>query len=166
MIINGHIHFVGDHVDTDAIIPARRCSVHQGDLLAPYLLEDYRPELRQAIKQGDLLFAGDNFGHGSSREHAPLAIKASGIACVVARSFARIFYRNAINIALPVIICEEAVAAAREGGEAVVNLLEGTILLEEKENYSFAPLPPFMQELMEQGGLVQYVAARLDQGQY
>lgn len=158
--LRGKVIRVGRDVDTDAIIAGQWGTTVDPAILGQHLLENYDPDLVKRIQRGDLLFAEDNFGSGSSREHAPLAIKGAGISCVVASSFARIFYRNALNLALPILVCPEAVAAARDGQVAEVNVRSGEILLD-GQRFQAEPLPPFMQDLIAQGGLVNWVRARL-----
>ncbi len=163
MIIEGSVWVFGDNIDTDAIIAARYLSTVVPEELAEHLMEDIWPEFPQLIKKGDLIIAGSNFGCGSSREHAPLAIKGAGVSCVVARSFARIFYRNAINIGLPILECEADLKALKSGRDRLqVDLDRGLLTnLQDGETYQSAPFPPFMQELITRGGLVEYVKARL-----
>jgi 3-isopropylmalate/(R)-2-methylmalate dehydratase small subunit len=163
MRIKGRVWVFGDNVDTDAIIAARYLSTVVPEELAEHLMEDIWPEFPQLVKAGDLIVAGNNFGCGSSREHAPLAIKGAGISCVVAISFARIFYRNAINIGLPILECDADLKALQSGKDQLeVDLERGLITnLQNSETYQSAPFPPFMQELIARGGLVEYVKARL-----
>jgi 3-isopropylmalate/(R)-2-methylmalate dehydratase small subunit len=163
MVIQGRVWVFGDNIDTDAIIAARYLSTVVPEELAEHLMEDIWPEFPQLVKAGDLIVAGNNFGCGSSREHAPLAIKGAGISCVVAISFARIFYRNAINIGLPILECNADLKALQSGKDQLeVNLEQGIITnLQNSETYQSAPFPPFMQELIAYGGLVEYVKARL-----
>lgn len=163
MKIKGRVWVFGDNIDTDAIIAARYLSTVVPEELAEHLMEDIWPEFPQLVKAGDLIVAGNNFGCGSSREHAPLAIKGAGVSCVVAISFARIFYRNAINIGLPILECETDLKALQSGKDQLeVDLERGLITnLQNRETYQSAPFPPFMQELIAHGGLVEYVKARL-----
>ncbi|RJR35866.1 MAG: 3-isopropylmalate dehydratase small subunit [Desulfobacteraceae bacterium] len=150
----------GDNIDTDAIIPARFLNVSDEDQLAASCFIDLKPEFVKGVKQGDVILAGSNFGCGSSREHAPLAIKASGVSVVVARSFARIFYRNAFNIGLPILECDEAVSAFQEGARLSVDLESGEIRDTETGVKVFAkPIPEFMQQMIQAGGLVPYIKA-------
>ncbi len=162
MILEGTVWVFGDNIDTDAIIAARYLSTIVPEELAEHLMEDIWPEFPRLIKPGDLIVAGSNFGCGSSREHAPLAIKGAGISCVVARSFARIFYRNAINIGLPILECEEGLDTLRSGMDRLqVDLGQGLVTnVQNGDIYHSAPFPPFMQELIERGGLVAYVKAK------
>jgi 3-isopropylmalate/(R)-2-methylmalate dehydratase small subunit len=163
MKIKGRVWVFSDNIDTDAIIAARYLSTVVPEELAEHLMEDIWPEFPQLVKAGDLIVAGNNFGCGSSREHAPLAIKGAGVSCVVAISFARIFYRNAINIGLPILECEADLKALQSGKDQLeVDLERGLITnLQNRETYQSAPFPPFMQELIAHGGLVEYVKARL-----
>ena len=165
MILEGRIWIFGDNVDTDAIIPARYLSATDATELARHCMEDIDPGFAAAVQKGDLMIGGKNFGCGSSREHAPLAIKGAGVACVVARSFARIFYRNAINIGLPILECEDELASLLAPGEILrLDLGRGSITrLSDRIVYQAAPFPPFMQEIIRQGGLIEYVRGRLRQ---
>ena len=162
MAIRGKAHTVGHHIDTDVIIPARYLVTTDPAELAKYVFEDLDPSLRQRIGPGDVLVAGENFGQGSSREHAPIAIKGVGISCVVAVSFARIFYRNAFNIGLPVVECQDAQARVSEGDELDVDLATGVIRnVTRGETYRGTPVPEFMLRLLTAGGIVGYVRAEL-----
>ncbi len=162
MIIKGKVWRFGDNIDTDLIIPARYLNTSDPKELAAHCLEDANPEFVRKVQPGEIIVAGKNFGCGSSREHAPLAIKAAGIACVIAVSFARIFYRNAINIGLPILEAEEAVREVREGAVLEINLEEGKIIhVETGRVYRAAPFPGFMQEIITAGGLIPYVRSRL-----
>lgn len=152
----------GDDVDTDAIIPARFLNTTDPKALAAHVMEDADPDFPSKVRPGDILVAGKNFGCGSSREHAPIAIKAAGISCVVASSFARIFYRNAINIGLPIFESPQAAAAISKGDEIEVDAAQGSIVNHTRgETYAATPFPEFMQQIINQGGLMAYVAARL-----
>jgi 3-isopropylmalate/(R)-2-methylmalate dehydratase small subunit len=161
MRLNGKAWKFGDNVDTDAIIPARFLNVSDEEQLARSCFIDLRPDFVKGVSKGDILLAGSNFGCGSSREHAPLAIKTAGVSVVVARSFARIFYRNAFNIGLPILECEEAVNVFSEGAHLQVDLESGEIL-DTKGNVRVLakPIPGFMREMIEAGGLVPYIQAR------
>ena len=162
MDIQGKAWKYGDDVDTDVIIPARYLNTSEPEELAKHCLEDLDGEFTAKMEAGDLIVAGDNFGCGSSREHAPLAIKAAGVSCVIANSFARIFYRNAINIGLPIMECPEAAAGIDEGDEVEVDVEAGTITnLTKGEEYKAAPFPEFMQELIAKDGLVNYMKERV-----
>lgn len=164
MIIKGRIWIFGDNVDTDAIIPARYLSTSDPEKLAAHLMEDVDSQFAGRVKAGDLIVAGKNFGCGSSREHAPLAIKGAGVACVVAQSFARIFYRNAINIGLPILECpaelDELLAV---GDEISVDLEQGLITDDRGRNYPAETFPPFMQRIIRDGGLIEHLRKRLGQ---
>ncbi|MBW1720455.1 MAG: 3-isopropylmalate dehydratase small subunit [Deltaproteobacteria bacterium] len=161
MKYEGRVWKFGDHVDTDVIIPARFLNVSDKDELAKHCFEDVRPEFVKEVAQGDILLAGVNFGCGSSREHAPLAIKSAGIGVVVARSFARIFYRSAFNIGLPILECEEAFDAFSDGEQISVDLRTGEIGSKVEGVRVFAkPIPDFMSRIIEAGGLVPYIKAK------
>lgn len=152
----------GDDVDTDAIIPARYLNTSDPKVLAAHCMEDADPEFVSKTKPGDFIVAGKNFGCGSSREHAPIAIKWAGISCVIAQSFARIFYRNAFNMGLPILECPEAAAAIETGDELEVDLDQGMITnLSRRQTYQAQPVPPFMQKLLQAGGLMAYVREQM-----
>jgi 3-isopropylmalate/(R)-2-methylmalate dehydratase small subunit len=158
MKYTGKIYKFGPDVDTDAIIPARYLNTFDPLELAQHCMEDADPTFPSKVKPGDIIVADKNFGCGSSREHAPIAIKGAGVSCVVARSFARIFYRNSINIGLPILECEEAFDGMEEGDQIEVDLETGHITnLRSGISYQAQPFPPFMQEIMAQGGLINYV---------
>jgi len=160
--LSGRVWKYGDNVDTDAIIPARYLNASEPAELARHCMEDYDPRFRSEVRAGDVIVAGANMGCGSSREHAPLAIQACGVSCVVAASFARIFYRNAINIGLPIVECPEAAAAAAAGQRLEVDLEQGRVRnLDTGEIFQAVPYPPFMLELMAAGGLVPYTQRKL-----
>jgi 3-isopropylmalate/(R)-2-methylmalate dehydratase small subunit len=157
VIIKGKIYKFGNDVNTDEIIPARYLNTSDPKELASHVMEDADPQFPQKVKPGDIIVAGKNFGCGSSREHAPLAIKVSGIACVVAESYARIFYRNAFNIGLTIMECPAA-AEAQTGHVLSIDTTTGEIKnLTLKKTYASKPIPPFMQELIAAGGLMEYV---------
>lgn len=160
MHVEGRIHKFGDHVDTDVILPGRYLALNDPQALAGHCLEGLDPDFAARVSPGDIILAGRNFGSGSSREHAPIAIKAVGVGCVVAASFARIFYRNAINIGLPIITCPAFAAAGRNGGRARIDLAAGTIT-SEGETFSGEPLPEIIREIVAAGGLVEHVRQRL-----
>jgi 3-isopropylmalate dehydratase small subunit len=162
MHLHGHAHKYGDHVDTDVIIPARYLASSDADELASHCLEDLDADFVKKVQPGDVIVAGRNFGCGSSREHAPLAIKTAGVSAVIAASFARIFYRNALNIGLPIIESEEAAQGIQSGDEVEVDLASGVIHnLTRGEDYPFAPLTGPAADLVEAGGLRPLVARRL-----
>jgi 3-isopropylmalate dehydratase small subunit len=161
MNIRGRAHTVGHNIDTDVIIPARYLVTIDPLELAQHCFEDLDPTLRAKIRPGDVLVAGENFGQGSSREHAPLAIKGLGVACVVANSFARIFYRNAFNVGLPILECK-AYGRVSDGDELVVDFATGQVAnLTTQDEYAGTPVPEFMQRLLNAGGIVGYVRAEL-----
>ena len=162
MKITGKAWKFGDDVDTDAIIPARYLNTSDPKALAAHCMEDADPEFAGKVAAGDLIVAGKNFGCGSSREHAPISIKAAGVGCVIAQSFARIFYRNAFNMGLPILESPEAAAAIQNGDTVEVDLSGGTILNRTRnETYRAQPVPPFMQKLLEAGGLIPYVKEQM-----
>ncbi len=162
MILKGRTWKFGDDIDTDAIIPARYLNTSDPEELAKYCMEDAEPGFAKKISKGDIFIAGKNFGCGSSREHAPISIKAAGVSCVIAKSFARIFYRNSINIGLPILESPEAAAAIEEGHEVEVDVAAGEIKnLTTGETYSAVPFPDFMQQIIAKGGLINYVAERV-----
>ena len=160
MIFAGRIHKFGDHVDTDVIIPATLLSNTDTKVLGRGCFSEVFPGFADRVKPGDLIFAGENFGCGSSREHAPIAIKGAGIACVVAASFSRIFYRSAINIGLPIAICPAAVEHAVDGAQASVDFAAGKVTVEGKL-YSIPPFPPELIAILDSGGLVPFMEKRL-----
>jgi 3-isopropylmalate/(R)-2-methylmalate dehydratase small subunit len=154
----GRIWKLGDNVNTDVIIPGRYNVTTDRAQLAKYCLCEILPEFPAQVRVGDVIMAGHNFGCGSSREHAPAAIQASGIRAVIARSFARIFYRNAINIGLPVLICEEAVLNSADGQEVEVDLEQGRITnVSTGQSFQAEPLPPFVARIVAAGGIIEYI---------
>ena len=162
MPLRGHVHKYGADVNTDVIIPARYLVTTDPQELAQHCMEDEDPEFVRHVRPGDIIVADTNFGCGSSREHAPIAIKAAGVSCVIAKSFARIFYRNAINLALPVLECAEAVDGSQAGDELEVDLESGAIRnLTRGTAFQAKPFPDFMLELLQAGGLVEYTRRRL-----
>ena len=161
-MIKGRAHKYGSNVDTDVIIPARYLNTTDAAELAKHCLEDLDPQFVSRAQAGDILVGEDNFGCGSSREHAPICIKAAGVSCVIAKSFARIFYRNSLNIGLPILECPEAVDGISNGDEVEVDLAGGRISnLSTGKSYSAKPFPDFMRQLIEVGGLVNYARACL-----
>ena len=159
----GTVFYYGDNIDTDVIIPARYLNLHTMEELAPHCLEDLDATFIDRVQPGDVIVAGENFGCGSSREHAPVAIKGAGVSCVVASSFARIFYRNAINVGLPILECPPAAARAESGHQMEVDLETGQVQnLTLGELYQAEPYPPFMMEIINAGGLVPYTRQRID----
>jgi 3-isopropylmalate/(R)-2-methylmalate dehydratase small subunit len=162
MIIKGRVWKYGDHVDTDAIIPARYLNVSTARELAQHCMEDIDARFADSVDAGDVIVAGENFGCGSSREHAPLAIKGAGVACVVAKSYARIFYRNAINIGLPILECAAAVEESEAGDRLMVDLRAGTITNHRTgRTYCTVPFPDFIMSLIDAGGLVAHARRRM-----
>ncbi len=158
MELKGKIWKFGDNVDTDAIIPARYLNTSDPAELAKHCMEDADPSFPAKVKEGDIILAGANFGCGSSREHAPIAIKAAGVACVIAKSFARIFYRNSFNTGLPILECPEAFDSMSEGDEVAVSLGSGEIrIIKDGRKLNAQPVPEFMQALLNEGGLMNYV---------
>ena len=155
MIFNGKAIKYGDNVDTDVIIPARYLNTSDHKELASHCMEDLDKDFTKKVEIGDIMVAGDNFGCGSSREHAPIAIKASGISCVIATTFARIFYRNSINIGLPILECPEASQKIEAGDEVSVDFNTGVITNVTKgETYQALPFPEFIKDIMAKGGLM------------
>jgi len=162
MTLKGKVHKYGANVDTDAIIPARYLNVSEPAELAKHCMEDIDEEFVNRVEPGDIIVATTNFGCGSSREHAPLAIKAAGVSCVVAKSFARIFFRNAINIGLPLLECEAAVDKTGDGDTLEVELATGKIKnLTRGMEFNAKPYPDFMAELVSAGGLIAYTKKRV-----
>lgn len=162
MILRGRVWKYGANVDTDAIIPARYLNVSDPDQLAAHCMEDIDATFAAGVAKGDIVIAEANFGCGSSREHAPIALKAAGVSCVVAVSFARIFYRNAINIGLPILVSPEAVAGTSAGQHLEVDLASGCIRnLDTGAAFQSQPYPSFMMDIIQAGGLVPKVRAEL-----
>lgn len=154
----GKVHKYGDNVDTDVIIPARYLNTADHKELASHCMEDIDADFVKNVKQGDIIVANMNFGCGSSREHAPIAIKASGISCVIASTFARIFYRNAINTALPILECDEAAKKIENGDEVEVDFDTGIITNKTRnETYQAEPFPEFIKEIINAGGLLNSI---------
>ena len=158
MKAHGFVHKYGDNVDTDVIIPARHLNTSDHKELASHCMEDIDSEFISKVKNGDIMVAGSNFGCGSSREHAPIAIKESGISCVIAKSFARIFYRNAINIGLPILECSEAAERIEADEEVTVDFEKGVIKnITKGEEYKAMPFPEFINEIIKSGGLLNSI---------
>ena len=156
MTVKGTVHKYGNDVDTDVIIPARYLNTSSEEELASHCMEDIDPEFVRRVQKGDIIVAEDNFGCGSSREHAPIAIKASGVSLVIANTFARIFYRNAINIGLPILECPEAVKHIRAGDAVSCDLAKGVITDETTgESFTAQPFPEFIQKIVDAGGLLK-----------
>ena len=156
MKVRGIVHKYGNDVDTDVIIPARYLNTSSAEELASHCMEDIDKDFVTRVNRGDIIVAEDNFGCGSSREHAPIAIKASGISLVIANSFARIFFRNSINIGLPILECPEAVKAIKAGDTLSCDLSAGIITDETTgETFTAQPFPPFIQRIIDAGGLMK-----------
>ncbi|MCD6460401.1 3-isopropylmalate dehydratase small subunit [bacterium] len=162
MKIEGKVWKFGNDVDTDVIIPARYLNTSEPADLAEHCMEDADAEFSSKVSLGDIIVGGKNFGCGSSREHAPISIKASGVSCVIAESFARIFYRNSFNTGLPIFESKEASKKISAGDKISVDVESGTIEnLTKKEQYKSQPIPPFMQNLIDSGGLMNYVKSKI-----
>lgn len=161
MNAKGRVFKYGDNVDTDVIIPARYLNTSDHNELAAHCMEDIDKEFIKKVKVGDIIVANKNFGCGSSREHAPIAIKAAGVSCVIAKTFARIFYRNAINIGLPILECSEAVDSIDEGNELEVDFNTGIIRnITKNEEYQGGAFPEFMQKIINSNGLIGYIKSK------
>lgn len=161
---SGHVFKYGDNIDTDVIIPARYLADSDPQHLARHCLEDLDPTFVKRVKAGDIIVATKNFGCGSSREHAPIAIKAAGVSCIIAETFARIFYRNAINIGLPIIECPEASRQIQEGDRIRIHFDTGLIIDETTgKSYQGQAFPPFMQRIIDAEGLIPYINAKQNQ---
>ncbi len=161
MIFKGKVLKFGDNIDTDAIIPARYLTTSDPRELAAHCMEDADPDFITRMKTGDIILGGENFGCGSSREHAPIAIKAAGVSCVIAKSFARIFYRNAFNTGLPIFESKELGDAISEGEKVTVNSAKGTITITiSNKIFIINPIPPFMEKLIADGGLMKHIAKK------
>ena len=160
----GKVFKYGDNVDTDVIIPARYLNVSSGEELAKYCMIDIDKDFVNNVHKGDIIVAEKNFGCGSSREHAPLAIKCAGVSCVIASTLARIFYRNAINIGLPILECDEAARDIKAGDEVSVDFNTGVITnVTTGKSYKAEPFPEFMQKIMAAGGLVSYTSSKISE---
>ena len=163
-MVSGKVFKYGDNVDTDVIIPARYLNAPSPEELAKHCMEDIDASFATTVKPGDIMVGGANFGCGSSREHAPISIRACGVRCVIAASFARIFYRNAINIGFPILECPEAAAAIQNGDTVSVDFATGKIVDETTgETFQAVALPPFIEKIVEHNGLLPYLKARMDQ---
>ncbi|MDR0197412.1 MAG: 3-isopropylmalate dehydratase small subunit [Oscillospiraceae bacterium] len=159
MQARGFVHKYGDNVDTDVIIPARYLNTSDVKELAAHCMEDIDAKFSENVRRGDIIVGGANFGCGSSREHAPAAIKESGIACVIAETFARIFYRNAINIGLPILECPAAAREIRKGDEVQIDFDAGTVTdLTAGKSYKAEPFPDFIKEIIKSGGLLKSIS--------
>ncbi len=164
MKIQGKAWVFGDDIDTDAIIPARYLNTHDERILAEHCMEDADPDFSRKINNGDIIIAGKNFGCGSSREHAPIAIKACGVSCVIAESFARIFYRNAFNMGLPILESPEAAREVKSGDILEIDLSSGKIHNKTSgKTYQASPIPAFMRELVQAGGLIPYIKSKMEE---
>lgn len=158
MLASGKVFKYGDNIDTDVIIPARYLNIQDMKELASHCMEDIDNNFSSKVEYGDIIVANKNFGCGSSREHAPIAIKESGISCVIASTFARIFYRNAINIGLPILECEEAAENIQAGDKIEIDFDKGIIKNNTRnEEYKAEPFPPFMQRIISNGGLIKSI---------
>ncbi|NLY81915.1 MAG: 3-isopropylmalate dehydratase small subunit [Clostridiales bacterium] len=158
MKAKGTVHKYGNNVDTDVIIPARYLNTQSHEELASHCMEDIDKDFVKKVSKGDIIVAGDNFGCGSSREHAPIAIKASGISCVIANTFARIFYRNSINIGLPILECKDASDSIDAGDTVEIDFDSGLITnITKNESYQALPFPEFIKEIIDKGGLLKSI---------
>ena len=165
-MVSGKVFKYGDNVDTDVIIPARYLNAPSPEELAKHCMEDIDASFATTVKPGDIMVGGANFGCGSSREHAPISIRACGVRCVIAASFARIFYRNAINIGFPILECPEAAAAIQNGDTVSVDFASGKIIDETTgETFQAVALPPFIEKIVEHNGLLPYLKARMEKGE-
>ena len=165
-MVSGKVFKYGDNVDTDVIIPARYLNAPSPEELAKHCMEDIDASFATTVKPGDIIVGGANFGCGSSREHAPISIRACGVRCVIAASFARIFYRNAINIGFPILECPEAAAAIQNGDTVSVDFATGKIVDETTgETFQAVALPPFIEKIVEHNGLLPYLKARMEKGE-
>ncbi|RAX58912.1 3-isopropylmalate dehydratase [Helicobacter monodelphidis] len=154
----------GDNIDTDVIIAARYLNTSDPAMLAQHIMEDVRPDFLNVFQKGDIIVGGKNFGCGSSREHAPIALKSAGVKCVIAEGFARIFYRNAFNTGFPILEVAQS-GEIQEGDSLEVNMADGIVFNKtQQKQYRFKPIPPFMQELLSAGGLIDYAKLKLSQG--
>lgn len=169
IVFAGRARILGTNINTDDVVPGRYLNTTDPQELSSHLFEDFSPELGRSLQAGDIIVAGANFGCGSSREHAPIALKARGVQCVVADSFARIFFRNSLNIGLPILECPGAVAACKDGQTVHVDVTAGKVTVSavgavgagEGRTLEATPFPQFMRDLIAAGGLINYVSARL-----
>ncbi len=165
MPLKGNVHKYGANIDTDVIIPARYLNQSEPSELAKHCMEDKDPDFVKKLRKGDFIVATSNFGCGSSREHAPISIKAAGVSAIIAKSFARIFYRNSINIGLPVLECPEAADEAEAGDLLQIELSSGEIRnLTKEKAYHAKPYPKFMLDIINAGGLVEYTKRKIATG--
>jgi 3-isopropylmalate/(R)-2-methylmalate dehydratase small subunit len=163
-MLKGKVIKYGNNIDTDVIIPARYLNTSDVKELASHCMEDIDKSFSSRVKVGDVMVGGKNFGCGSSREHAPIAIKESGISCIIAETFARIFYRNSINIGLPIMECEEAAKDINESDEIAIDVNTGIITnITKNKTYQAEPFPEFMQEIIKNGGLINYIRQEVKQ---
>jgi 3-isopropylmalate/(R)-2-methylmalate dehydratase small subunit len=163
MTLQGKVWKFGDHVDTDLIIAARYLNTSEPSELAKHVMEDADPEFVAKMSKGDIIVAGENFGCGSSREHAPIALKAAGVAAIIAPTFARIFYRNAFNMGLPIFELKES-DEIEEGDTIKIDMAKGEVInISQAKTYKFAPIPEFMQELVDAGGLIEFAKREIAQ---
>ncbi|AKN30427.1 3-isopropylmalate dehydratase [Clostridium carboxidivorans P7] len=163
-MIKGKAIKYGNNVDTDVIIPARYLSTSDPKELAAHCMEDLDKDFKNKISAGDIMIAGKNFGCGSSREHAPIAIKASGIGCIIAETFARIFFRNSINIGLPIMECTEAAKDIEENDEVSIDVSTGIITnITKNKTYTAVPFPEFMQKIVDADGLINYIKQEVNE---
>ena len=161
MIFKGRVWKFGNNIDTDAIIPARYLTTSDPQELAAHCMEDADQNFVAKMKTGDIILGGENFGCGSSREHAPISIKAAGVSCVIAKSFARIFYRNSFNMGLPIFESRELADTIKEDEEIIVDTVNGTITVTSSNKIlKINPIPPFMEELIADGGLMKHIAKK------
>ena len=166
MVVKGSVFKYGDNVDTDVIIPARYLNIADPKELSTHAMEDIDTEFVKKVQPGDIIVGGANFGCGSSREHAPIAIRACGVSCVIAASFARIFYRNSINIGFPILECPEAAAAIRNGDTVSVDFASGVIRDDTTgQTFQAVAVPEFINRIIEHDGLLPYLKARMDAGE-
>jgi len=164
MTLQGKVWKFGAHIDTDLIIAARYLNTSEPSELAKYVMEDADPEFVSKMREGDIIVAGENFGCGSSREHAPIALKAAGVAAIIAPTFARIFYRNAFNMGLPIFELEES-AEIEEGDTVKIDMAKGEVInISQAKTYKFSPIPEFMQELVDAGGLISFAKKEIAEG--
>ncbi len=164
MKVIGTVHQYGDNIDTDVIIPARCLNISDRRELATHCMEDIDRDFVKKVKPGDIIVGGFNFGCGSSREHAPMVIKENGVSCVIAKTFARIFYRNAINIGLPILECEEASNAIENGDQVEIDFDTGIITnLSKNKTYSAIPFPAFIKEIIDANGLLNAIKAKAEE---
>ena len=160
MQLSGRVRLFGDNVNTDDIVPARYLNTSDPAELALHVMEDFEPGFVDTLEKGSIIVAGDNFGCGSSREHAPIALRQAGVSCVIAEGFARIFFRNAINIGLPIIEIPEITGAVAEGDVINVDLAAGSVRLASGRTVQFSPFPPFMEQIVRHGGWMPYLLAQ------